>query len=200
MFLELFLVAGLVMFLNHMGVVNVSSPVGILVTLATIIFSFMAFYLIVKLLTNIVTEQMFGVSKWGGSRAPIVGRDTPPRLPANPTLDLLRKRAHQWPNDLGASRDLADGLARGGFHHLANAERHRFLNSHRKTLEPATIATILYRIADSLLTQGQPEEAARQLQTIIRDFPGSREAELAQIRINNILDNANSRQVVPPVV
>jgi hypothetical protein len=200
MFIEILLVMGLVAVLNHLGIVDFTSFTGIALTLLTVLTGFAFFLLVARILSVWAADHMFGLSSWTASRAPIVGRDIPPRLPPNPTLDLLRKRVEKWPNDLGASRDLADALARQNHHHLAIQERRRFLQQNRKNLEAATLATIMYRIADSLVAIKQTSQAVEALKEIGQAFPQSREAEIAAERIQYLLDNANSAGTDTPQV
>jgi len=188
-FIELVLVAGLVMVLNSMGVVDFNSFQGMAMTLLTVVVGFIVFGVMVRLASGFVAEEFFGFSKWRGGKAPVVGLDIPPRLPPNPGLNLLRNRAAKWPSDPGASRDLADGFARLGHHRLAIQERERFLQLQSSGLTPEALITILYRITDSYLALGEKEKAVETLQRVTRLFPNTHIGELATIRIHNILDN-----------
>lgn len=197
MLIELLIVGVVMTFLHSMGWVDLSSVTGLATALLSMAVIFVGCFVIFQWFLGKVTDSFFGFGTWKNTRAPIVGRDIPPRLPANPTLDLLRQRASKWPADLGASRDLADQLVKLGHHNLAIQERQRFLNENKNQLQPREVCAIRYRIADSLVALGKKLEAAEILRSIVQEFPKSAEAQMASQRMHILLDNSNSLSPEP---
>lgn len=196
MFVELILVAAIILVLNFFGVGNLTSITGVLVSAGLAVGSVFLFVLTVRFLASYVSEEFFNFSSWSGAKAPVPGKDIPPKVPRDASLDFLRKRAALWPKDLGASRDLAEAFVKNGYHELAIRERQRYLALAGDQLTVEEYTTVVYRIADSHQVQGRVEEAAQILGLIQKKWPSSSQADFAQQRIDNLLGNQVSPQIV----
>jgi hypothetical protein len=185
MFIELLIVAAILMFLNAKGYLDFNSPNAIGLSVTIVLGVVGVTYVLWYFVARGVVDSLFGFGSWV-PRRPLRSSLTSQAGPAiaDDRFEELKKAAKKSPQDPDISRQLAEQLLKRGMTDEFVTEKLRMAKS--PLLSTAEKCAIFNRLTDVSIQKGANDEALDYLNQIVKSFPNTAEAENAKVRIHRI--------------
>ena len=179
MFIELLIVAAVLLYLNTLGILGFDSPYAIAISIAVIVtvgtFSFMVTHWI----ASKVVDSLFGFGSWSPKEPSKRDKVQEFHGPAD-NIEWLEAQIKRQPENTALSKRLSDLYQERGMVDEYVAERLRIVAVAKLTAPE--MANILNRLADLELDRDRPEIAVAHLELIANKHPATTEGRNALAR------------------
>lgn len=180
MFIELLVVAAVLLYLNSVGLIDFSNPYAVAISVSLVLTLGAISFAVTHYFARAITDSLFGFGSWNPK----------PRKPEKrvegsmESIPWLEEQLKKTPENTALSKTLCERYLKEGRTEEYIAEKQRIV---RAAKLPAGEAAMIYnRIADLRLDAGMREAAIEALAEIQKQFPGTNEASNARVRANVI--------------
>lgn len=190
MFIELLIVAAILLYLNTLGILSFDSPYAIAVSIAVLVTVGSISFLVTHWIASKIVDSLFGFGSWSPKELPKRDKVEEFHGPAD-NIEWLEAQIRLQPENTALSIRLSDLYQKRGMVDEYVAERLRIVATAKLTAPE--MANILNRLADLELDRDRPEIAVAHLELIANKHPATTEGRNALTRIGVIQERIASR-------
>lgn len=183
MFIELLIVAAVLLYLNSLGIVSFDSPYAMAISIAILVFIGTISWLVTHYIARSLVDGLFGFGSWTPKAKPTKKQEF--GGPAD-SIEWLEQEIVKEPSNVELSKHLSRLYLQENRYEAFAAERLRIAKQGNLTVPE--IAAIYNRLADMEIDHKQPEGAVKLLQEFKEAHPETPEARNAQVRIGVLED------------